>query len=54
MPQMIVPCADASALMLANLDRRNAMSHRRVGLALPVGMRGRKSRWSAEVNPDTT
>ena len=42
-PQMIVPYADAAALMLANLDRGNAMSRRRVGLALPVGMRGRKA-----------
>jgi uncharacterized protein len=50
-PQMIVPYADAAALMLANLDRRNAMSRHRVGLALPVGMRGRKSQWSARVNP---
>jgi putative NADH-flavin reductase len=41
-PQMIVPYADAAALMLANLDRGNVMSRRRVGLALPVGMRGRK------------
>jgi uncharacterized protein len=42
-PEMIVPYADAAALMIANLDRGNAMSHHRVGLALPVGMRGRKS-----------
>jgi uncharacterized protein len=42
-PQMIVPYADAAALMLANLDRGNAMSRRRVGLALPVGMRGQKA-----------
>ena len=41
-PQMIVPYADAAALMLANLDRGNAMSRHRVGLALPVGMIGRK------------
>ena len=34
-PEMIVPYADAAALMLANLDRANAMSRRRVGLALP-------------------
>jgi putative NADH-flavin reductase len=53
-PQMIVPYADAAALMLANLDRGNAMSRHRVGLALPVGMRGRKSQWSAKVNPHTT
>ena len=41
-PQMIVPYADAAALMLASLDRGHAMSRHRVGLALPVGMRGRK------------
>jgi hypothetical protein len=46
-PQMIVPYADAAAVMLANLDRGGAMSHRRVGLALPAGMRGRKSQWAA-------
>ena len=42
-PQMIVSYADAAALMLANLDRGNAMSRRRVGLALPLGMRGHKA-----------
>jgi hypothetical protein len=47
-PQMIVPYADAAALMLANLDRGSAMAHHRVGLALPLGMRGRKSRWRAK------
>jgi putative NADH-flavin reductase len=36
-PQMTVPYADAAALMLANLDRGNAMSRHRVGLALPAG-----------------
>jgi hypothetical protein len=41
-PQMIVPYADAAALMLANLDRSHAMSRHRVGVALPVGMLGRK------------
>jgi putative NADH-flavin reductase len=41
-PEMILPYADAAAVMLANLDRGNAMSRRRVGLALPVGMVGRK------------
>jgi putative NADH-flavin reductase len=50
-PQMIVSYADAAALMLANLDRGNAMSCHRVGLALPEGMRGRKSRWSAVRRP---
>jgi uncharacterized protein len=38
-----VPYADAAALMLANLNRNNSMAGHRVGLALPVGMRGRKS-----------
>lgn len=45
-PQMIVPYADAAALMLANLDRGNPMARHRVGLALPAGMRGRKSQWA--------
>ena len=46
-PQMIVPYADAAALMLANLDRGSRTSRHRVGLALPVGMRGHKPQWSA-------
>ena len=50
-PQMIVPYADAAAFMLANLDRGNAMSRHRVGLALPEGMRGRKAQRSAEATP---
>ena len=41
-PQMIVPYADAAAVMLGNLQRGDSMSRRRVGLALPIGMRGRK------------
>jgi len=49
-PQMIVPYADAAALLLANLDRDNPMALHRVGLALPVGIRERKSLWSAEGN----
>ena len=46
-PHVIVPYADAAALMLANLDRGGAMAHHRVGLALPAGMRGKKARWVA-------
>ena len=49
-PQMVVPYADAAALMLANVDRGNAMSRHRVALALPVGMRGRKPHSSAKTN----
>lgn len=41
-PQMIVPYADAAALMLANLEHDSAIARRRVGLALPLGMRGTK------------
>lgn len=46
-PEMIIPYADAAALMLNNLEPGNAMSHHRVGLALPVGMKGKKERWTA-------
>jgi putative NADH-flavin reductase len=46
-PQMIVPYADAAAFMLSNLDRGDALARHRVGLALPAGMRGRKSEWTA-------
>jgi hypothetical protein len=47
MPEMIIPYADAAALMLNNLEPGNAMSRHRVGLALPVGMKGKKDRWKA-------
>jgi putative NADH-flavin reductase len=33
MPRLMVPYADAAAVMLANLDRESAMSRHRVGLA---------------------
>jgi hypothetical protein len=45
-PEMIISYADAAALMLANLTRGGDMSHRRVGLALPLGMRGQKDQGS--------
>jgi putative NADH-flavin reductase len=47
-PQMIIPYADAAAYMLAHLDRGGSMSRRRVGLALPAGMKGRKDQWAAQ------
>jgi len=47
-PEMIVPYADAAALMLANSDAGGAMSRHRVGVALPVGMRGKKNEWAAK------
>ena len=47
-PEMIVSYADAAALMLANITRDGEMSRHRVGLALPVGMRGKKKQWAAQ------
>ncbi len=47
MPEMIVPYADAAAVMLANLHPLGSMSRRRVGIALPAGMKGTKSQWAA-------
>jgi len=46
-PEMIISYADAAALMLANLSREGEMSRHRVGIALPLGMRGHKDRWTA-------
>ncbi len=47
-PEMIVSYADAAALMLDNLTPNGEMSRHRVGLALPVGMRGKKKQWTAK------
>ena len=52
-PEMIVPYADAAALMLANIGRHDAMARHRVGLALPAGIRGSKARWTANPRPST-
>ncbi len=49
-PEMIVSYADAAAVLLANLTPGGAMTRHRVGLALPVGMRGRKGHWAAKPN----
>jgi uncharacterized protein len=46
-PEMIIPYADAAALMLKNLEPGSVMSRHRVGLALPIGMKGKKDRWTA-------
>jgi len=46
-PEMIISYADAASLMLANLAPGGSMSRRRVGLALPSGMRGKKDHWVA-------
>jgi hypothetical protein len=34
--------------MLANLNRGDAFARHRIGLALPLGMRGKKSQWAAK------
>ena len=45
-PEMIVPYADAAALMLNHLQPGSDMSRHRIGLALPIGVRGEKELWS--------
>lgn len=50
-PQMIVSYADAAAVMLAHARPDDAWSRCRVGVALPVGMRGRKDQWAAQPSP---
>jgi putative NADH-flavin reductase len=47
-PEMIVPYADAASVMLAHVAPGDAMSRHRVGVALPVGMKGRKDTWAAQ------
>jgi putative NADH-flavin reductase len=41
-PELIISYADAAALILANITPSGEMSRHRVGLALPIGMRGEK------------
>lgn len=47
-PEMIVPYADAASVMLSNVQRWGPMSGKRVGIALPVGMKGRKDEWATK------
>jgi putative NADH-flavin reductase len=46
--EMIIPYADAATVMLNNATADGPMSKKRVGIALPVGMRGKKSQWTAK------
>lgn len=48
MPEMIVPYADAAALMLRHLTPAGPLARQRVGLALPPGIKGRKAQWTAQ------
>lgn len=47
-PEMIIPYADAASVMLANVAPGGSVSRCRVGVALPVGMKGKKSQWAAQ------
>ncbi|WP_140635862.1 NAD(P)-dependent oxidoreductase [Methylibium rhizosphaerae] len=47
-PEMIIPFADAASVMLANVSPGDSMSRHRVGVALPLGMKGKKSEWAAQ------
>lgn len=45
--QMIIPYEDAAAFMLAHLDTSEPLTRKRIGLALPAGMKGTKEHWAA-------
>jgi hypothetical protein len=47
-PEMIIPYADAASVILSNIAPGGSMSRHRVGVALPVGMKGKKSQWVAQ------
>lgn len=47
-PEMIIPYADAAAVILANVQPGDSTSRHRIGVALPVGMKGRKDQWAAK------
>lgn len=47
-PEMIISYADAASVILANVKAQDSTSRRRVGMALPVGMKGKKPVWAAQ------
>lgn len=47
-PEMIISYADAASVILANVQPKDSTSRRRVGVALPVGMKGKKREWAAK------
>jgi putative NADH-flavin reductase len=47
-PQMIIPYADAAAVILAHVKPHDSASRRRIGVALPPGMKGSKNEWAAQ------
>lgn len=50
-PELIIPYADAAGFMLSHTSPNGDYSRKRVGLALPVGMRGHKEQWTAQATP---
>jgi uncharacterized protein len=52
-PEMIIPYADAASVILANVDRTSSTSKCRVGIALPIGMKGKKKEWAAQPESKT-
>jgi len=51
-PQMIIPCADAAAVILEHVHHKDMLSRRRVGIALPAAMKGQKEQWVAKARAD--
>jgi hypothetical protein len=47
-PEMIIPYADAASVILANVKPQDGASRHRIGIALPVGMKGKKDKWAAK------
>lgn len=47
-PKMIISYADAASVILANVERKDSTSRHRIGVALPVGMKGKKDQWAAK------
>lgn len=47
-PEMIIPYADAASVILADVQPQGPTSRHRVGVALPVGMKGKKTEWAAQ------
>jgi putative NADH-flavin reductase len=45
LPEMIVSYEDVARLVMANLDGDGPYAHKRVGVALPLGQKGRKPGW---------
>lgn len=46
LPELIVSCDDVAELIMANVAAGASFSRRRIGLAQPVGERGRKDEWT--------